>query len=331
MALDKPAKPVVDNPDYLGFPTTSDFPSILGRPVAPNKRRPASPESDLRPERALLIMFGARPHFWTDADENPGNGFVPADIKASYRVEEIFGVSVAVLKRQSALSLILERLQRGWPTCVAFANANLLMHARHDRDLRNSLNKMLILNDGVGVDIASWWIHGSPFPENLNGSDFTPELLARLPLGTRVFLYGAQRSVVERAAKVLEARFPIVVAGWGDGFTQGGASVACDINEAKAEVVLVALGNPFQEKWIAEFAPIVTAPVLMAVGAYFDFAASQVPRAPRWIRNIRLEWVYRLSREPRRLWKRYTLGVMGFLGAVFIERWLTAINKHTQS
>jgi hypothetical protein len=97
-------------------------------------------------------------------------------------VVRILGVDVAVLSRQAALSLIIERLTRGAPTDVVFANANLLLHAYRDTDLRRSLNKMLVVNDGVGVDIALWWLHKSRFPDNLNGSDFTPQLLARLPL-----------------------------------------------------------------------------------------------------------------------------------------------------
>src|SRR5262249_27251368 len=152
----------------------------------------------------------------------------------------------------------------------------------------------------------------SRFPENLNGSDFTPQLLACVPAGTRVFLYGAREPVVRMAAQVLEARFPIVVAGWRDGYHRDTAEIARDINEAKADLVLVALGNPIQEKWIAKFRPIITAPVLIAVGGYFDFAANQVPRAPLWIRKLRAEWLYRLSCEPRRLWRRYTIGVASF-------------------
>jgi N-acetylglucosaminyldiphosphoundecaprenol N-acetyl-beta-D-mannosaminyltransferase len=82
-------------------------------------------------------------------------------------------------------------------------------------------------------------------------------------------------------------------------------AVADEINGASPDVVWVGIGVPKQEKWMAEMRPRLEAPVLVGVGAAFDFHAGLVPQAPSWIQDAGLEWAYRLYREPRRLWRRY--------------------------
>jgi N-acetylglucosaminyldiphosphoundecaprenol N-acetyl-beta-D-mannosaminyltransferase len=81
--------------------------------------------------------------------------------------------------------------------------------------------------------------------------------------------------------------------------------VVREINASKADVVWVGIGVPKQEKWMAEMRPTLKAPVLIGVGAAFDFHAGLVPQAPSWMQEVGLEWAYRLAREPRRLWRRY--------------------------
>jgi N-acetylglucosaminyldiphosphoundecaprenol N-acetyl-beta-D-mannosaminyltransferase len=81
--------------------------------------------------------------------------------------------------------------------------------------------------------------------------------------------------------------------------------VAAEINESGADVVWVGTGQPKQEKWMARMRPLLEAPVLVGVGAAFDFHAGLVPQAPAWMQSRGLEWVFRLYQEPRRLWRRY--------------------------
>lgn len=228
----------------------------------------------------------------------------------------ILDVDIAVLTRGDAIDLLLERLHHRRQTAVTFANTNLLTHAHRDANLRTALSGMLVLNDGIGVDAASWLLHGAAFPENLNGTDFTPALLAALPRGTRVFLYGARSEVVSRTAELLGSRFPVHVCGAIDGYAADAAAVADAAAAGRADVVLVALGNPLQENWISAFANRTRATLVLGVGAYFDFASGRATRAPAWVRNMRLEWMYRLMREPKRLWRRYTLDGVTYFSAV---------------
>ena len=128
---------------------------------------------------------------------------------------------------------------------------------------------------------------------------------ADVPL--RRALRGGARATRRRALRALPG--PNVVGGWSPPFRELTEAerdeVAARINSRGAEVVWVGTGQPKQEKWMAEMRERLDAPVLVGVGAAFDFHAGLVRQAPRWMMRSGLEWAYRLSREPRRLWRRY--------------------------
>lgn len=208
------------------------------------------------------------------------------------------------------------------PTRVAFVNANLALFAIERVDLRKTLGRFLLLNDGVGIEIANRILNGSGFPANLNGTDFIPHLLSRVRTPLRIFLLGATQTTVATAACVMASRWPRhTIAGQASGYFRADQedAIAKTIAQSRAHLVLVAMGNPRQEAWIARHIPR-CAPCAIGVGALFDFAAGNVTRAPRWIRTLRLEWLFRLSQEPRRLWRRYLIGNTRFLAYVFSER-----------
>ncbi len=132
--------------------------------------------------------------------------------------------------------------------------------------------------------------------------------------GYRHFFYGGAEGVAETLAERLRARFPrLLVAGtYCPPFRPLTAAeereVAAQINASGADIVWVGLGTPKQDYWVARFRPLLTAPVLIAVGAAFDFHAGRVRQAPRWMQRAGLEWFFRLTQDPRRLWKRYLVG-----------------------
>jgi alpha-1,3-mannosyltransferase len=129
-------------------------------------------------------------------------------------------------------------------------------------------------------------------------------------------LLGARREVVEDAALVLAYRYPRHrIAGFHSGYFPKSRTdqVVGLIREAKANVLLVAMGGERQEIWIAENFERTGAVLAFGVGAFFDFTAHRFPRAPRLVRTIRSEWIWRLMWEPERLWKRYTVGNATFL------------------
>jgi beta-1,4-glucosyltransferase len=239
-----------------------------------------------------------------------------------FPMRDILGAKVAVCGRDEAVSFLLERLGQRQLTMVAFANANLLTILGDDPDSLALLDPFLVFNDGVGLDIASKLLYGEPFPDNVNGSDLTPALLAAAPKATRVFLFGAKPGVAEKAATVIAQRFGPTVCGARDGYEGASdrAGLLETIRAARPDIVLVALGNPRQERWIVENGPQLGAPIIMGIGALLDYLTDTVPRAPLPVQRLRLEWLWRVALEPRRLGKRYTVDLVRFLWRVWRQR-----------
>lgn len=241
---------------------------------------------------------------------------------ADQGVSDIGPVSVSALGHERALERVAELLDRDGRRVVAFCNAHTVNLARRDPAFRAALAGAVVLNDGVGLDLARRLLHGSRFPANLNGTDFTPALLEAAPRPLRLFLLGSPPGVAERAAAAIAARFPRHrIAGVRDGFFDpaDGRAVAEAIAATGADLVLAGMGQPRQELWAAEHAAA-TGALVMCIGAYLDFAAGAVPRAPGWARALRVEWVYRLAREPRRLAGRYLLGNPRFVCGIVLDR-----------
>ena len=237
-------------------------------------------------------------------------------------VRHILDCEVAVLSQREAIDRVIAAISSRKKTLVAFANTNFVLASRRRRltDVFRDDPRWLILNDGLGMDIASRLLFGKGFPANLNGTDFTPILLRALPAGTRVFLFGARPASVACAAERIGTLSSVTVCGYRDGYQTDHAATVAAINDAKPDVLLVALGNPLQESWAIQHADQVNAPVIMGVGALFDYLSGSAQRAPTWVRRRRLEWVYRLFREPRRLGKRYTWDLGVFLTLVVRQR-----------
>lgn len=234
----------------------------------------------------------------------------------------IGAVSVEVTDRESATEKVLTAANERRQMMVTFANAHTVNLAQRSPDLQSALDQALVLNDGVGLEIASRALFGAAFPENLNGTDFTPHLLRCAGGDLRLFLLGSPPGVAEQAAQRIETRFPRArVVGMHHGFF--GADEESEILEAirrsGANLVLAAMGQPRQEIWAARYYRQIDAPVV-CVGAFLDIIAGRFPRAPVALRKMRMEWAYRLAREPRRLSKRYLLGNALFLSRVLLQR-----------
>ena len=208
---------------------------------------------------------------------------------------------------------VLEALRRDEQVVLFFANTNFVVQCAPLRERIVAQRNIVIANDGVGLDIGAWLVHRRRFLENLNGTDFIPPLLVQA--NRSVFLVGARPGVALRAADELRRRHRLTVVGACDGF-DGIAEperLIATINAAGAGVVLVALGNPVQERWILDHRDRLDAKLLIGVGALFDFLAGDKPRAPDLMRRMRLEWLYRLGLEPRRLLRRYTVDIARFV------------------
>ena len=188
---------------------------------------------------------------------------------------------------------------------------------------RARVRNFMLLNDGVGLDIVSLVKHGSRFRFNLNGTDFVPFYLRATRYSYRIYLLGGRPGVAEQAAAVLREMAPQHdYVGAHDGYFDAAQSEAVvgEIRQGGANLVLVALGNLRQEMSIAYNLEKTGARLAIGVGALLDFLTEAVPRAPAWMRRLKLEWLYRLSREPKRLWKRYMVFTPLLIGHALAEK-----------
>lgn len=239
----------------------------------------------------------------------------------------ILGVPVRVSTFAGAVRYLDQLFVHGTPRVVAFANANCLNHAYRDRNLSLGLRRAVVLNDGIGLDIASRMLFRTSFPANLNGTDFVPGYLKATRHAYRIYLMGADHRVVGRAADAFRRAHPRhSIVGYRSGFFDEAdePAVIDEIRRSGADIILVGMGNPRQEKWLAEHLHETGGKLGFAVGALFDFVSAEVPRAPLLVRQWRLEWLYRMLREPRRLSSRYVIGNPKFLARVFHQWWLGA-------
>jgi exopolysaccharide biosynthesis WecB/TagA/CpsF family protein len=240
-----------------------------------------------------------------------------ADFAVAASRRMIFDLPVCDLDWEDTLIFVneLASLPVG-QTSISFVNAHNMLVMLRDENYREVLERNLVLPDGVGLDIASRVAHGEAFPANLNGTDFVPALLTFMERPKRIGLLGGRGAVVEKAAEKLRQHAPwhefIVVS---DGFFNPARSnaVTAEISRQKIDVLIVGMGTPLQEKWVAEHVGPQHARLVLTVGALFDFISGSVPRAPALVRAMRSEWLFRLVLEPGRLWRRYMLGVPLFL------------------
>jgi len=232
------------------------------------------------------------------------------------------GIPVLSTEATAFAQELFDALARDQRRCVLFANTNFIVQCQGLRE-RLGEPSLRIVNDGIGMDLAAMLVHGRRFAGNLNGTDLIPYLCAQSPQALRFFLLGGRPGVAERAAVALRERHRQAVVGTCDGYgerTQAGAGLVERINASGANVLLVAFGNPLQEQWILDHAGRLQLPLVFGVGALLDFLSGGARRAPEWMRRARLEWLYRLSREPRRLLKRYSWDLLVFFALCWRQR-----------
>ncbi len=234
-----------------------------------------------------------------------------------------FGVRVANVTMDEAVRWISDRSREDGPVFVPFVNPHCLNIACADEDYRQVLARAdRVLPDGSGIRVGCR-IKRQRLAGNVNGTDLFPRLCGRMAqTGGSIFLLGAAPGIAEQVAGNMSARFPgLRVAGTRDGFFTAAeeADVIRQINDSGASILLVAMGVPLQEKWIARNLDRLEVPVCLGVGGLFDFYSGRIPRAPMWLRELGLEWTWRLLQEPGRMWRRYLVGNPLFLARVLRE------------
>lgn len=238
----------------------------------------------------------------------------------------ILGVKVSAVNMGSALAAIEGWIAERSRHYVCVSGAHGLTESHFDPELRRIHNGAgMVTPDGMPLVWFSRWM-GLRRVERVCGPDLLPRLCDRSQArGYRHFFYGGGPGVAELLAQRLCERYPALrVAGvYEPPFRplspEEDREVVKRINSSAADVVWVGLSTPKQERWMAEHRDRIEAPVLIGVGAAFDFHAGLRKRAPRWMQRSGLEWSYRLLSEPRRLWRRYLIGHARFIALLAMQ------------
>lgn len=210
------------------------------------------------------------------------------------------------------------------PSTILYANVHVLNVAFGNPQLRRQLNSATtVYCDGSGVRLGAR-LAGDYLPPRLTAADWIDDLCALAALrNVGIFFLGGEEGVAQRAASALGERHPgLRVTGAHHGFLSEVDSrrVVDDVNRSGSGILVVGMGTPIQEAWIERWRDEIQVPVVWAVGALLDFVAGVQRRAPRWLREHNLEWLWRLGTDPVRLWRRYIVGNPVFLIRVAMGR-----------
>ena len=235
----------------------------------------------------------------------------------AFRTTELFGLPLANAPADYTAAKIVDWAGEGRSMTINFVNAHCVNQAHGDDTYRRDLAASdLLLPDGIGIDLAARMC-GAERPENLNGTDLFPRICERAAVeGTGLFLLGGLPGVADAAAEWACSQWPSLrIRGTHDGYFDPLEEDALveRINASRAAILLVGMGVPFQERWIARNRARLKIPVVMGVGGLFDYYSGRVPRAPSPVRRMRCEWMWRLAMEPRRMARRYLIGNLHFM------------------
>jgi N-acetylglucosaminyldiphosphoundecaprenol N-acetyl-beta-D-mannosaminyltransferase len=238
----------------------------------------------------------------------------------------ILGVGVSAITLDRAVSIIERWIERRSRNYVCITGAHGVIESRGNSELRRIHNEAgMVTPDGMSLVFMARRL-GFKFVTRVYG----PDLMRRLTeisaqKGYRQFYYGGGPGLADRLAETLKAHYPTldVVGTLAPPFRplsseEDEAVIAC-INSAAPDIVWVGLSTPKQEFWMASHTHRLDAPVLVGVGAAFDFLTGTKSQAPAWLQRSGLEWAYRLACEPRRLWKRYAKVVPLFLVLALVQ------------
>jgi N-acetylglucosaminyldiphosphoundecaprenol N-acetyl-beta-D-mannosaminyltransferase len=237
----------------------------------------------------------------------------------------VLGVEIQPLDGIGLIREAMRRAQDGSESTILYANVHVLNTAYGDPELRHILNKAdLVYCDGAGVALGARLL-GYQLPGRMTGADWIEPLCqACAAEGFSLYFLGGKPGVAACAAEKLQARYTgLRVVGTHHGYLDDPAVCAAaigSVNDAYSHILMVGMGTPTQERWIAAHHHQLDVPVVWAVGALFDFVIGVQPRGPRWMLDHGLEWLCRLWSDPRRLWRRYVVGNPLFVLRVLRQR-----------
>jgi N-acetylglucosaminyldiphosphoundecaprenol N-acetyl-beta-D-mannosaminyltransferase len=256
---------------------------------------------------------------------------VPATAPAPVPTQDVVGIPLAVTDYQRALDWIDAAVAARSREYICVAAVHTVMACQEDPELRSAvLGSSFTVPDGQPL-VWAMNLLGQRLPSRVYGPDLMDLACARAArTGQRFYLYGGRnQGALAQLTRTLRLRHPglKIVGGYAPPFrplTDAEEDhVAHDIDRSGADVVWVGIGVPKQEKWMARMRDRLDAPVLVGVGAAFDFHAGLVPQAPPALQRLGLEWAFRLLQEPRRLWRRYLR-----YNPLFVARFVAQYARH---
>jgi N-acetylglucosaminyldiphosphoundecaprenol N-acetyl-beta-D-mannosaminyltransferase len=238
----------------------------------------------------------------------------------------ILGVKVSAINLDLAEANVETWIATGAHNYVCVTGVHGIMESRRDPELRKIHNRAgMVTPDGMPLVWLSR-IGGHPAVTRVYGPDLMLRLFqASVEKGWRHFLYGSAPATLDRLAARLLQRFPgaAVVGLFSPPFrpttSEEDAAEVAMIEAARPDIVWVGLSTPKQERWMAAHRPVLSAAVLIGVGAAFDIHAGTLRQAPPALQNVGLEWAFRLAVEPQRLWRRYARNNPAFVAAVLLQ------------
>ena len=216
---------------------------------------------------------------------------------------DVMGVGFDNLTKTEFVDRARQMLSSREKGYVVTPNAEIVYEAVQDDTFRDLLNgAAMVLPDGAGVVLGAK-ILGTPLKEKVAGIEFGEEICRLLAeTGGKLYLLGSKPGIADQAGEKLKEKYPgLTVCGTADGYFKDEAAVVAKINEAAPDVVFVCLGAPKQEKFIRNHLDELNATLYLGLGGSLDGYAGVAQRAPRWMINLSLEWLYRLMKEPKRL------------------------------
>jgi len=252
-----------------------------------------------------------------------------SDFEEMYKIGDleeitIFNIKINPLRRPDFLSIIESSIKSGRQIAQFGVNSATINDIVRNEEFRYTINSAdLVHIDGMSV-VWALRSFGYTVPERVATPDLADDILVMADReGMSIFLFGAKESTLLLCRQNIERKFPnIKIAGSRNGYynPEEEKDIFDMINNSKPDILLLGMSSPKKELFFESYRHKLEARYILGVGGYFDIISGEIKRAPRWMQDTGLEWLYRLLQEPRRLWKRYLIGIFRFFWLVTEEK-----------
>lgn len=238
----------------------------------------------------------------------------------------VLGVGISAINLRSAGDAITAALESRSKGYICVTGVHGVCEAQTDPAFKDILNQSFLTTpDGMPM-VWCGWKEGRKEMDRVYGPDLMLQVFEEgVASGVKHYFYGGREGVADMLKEKLEARFPGVkiVGTYCPPFRsltpEERSALQNEVRQLQPDIIWVGLSTPKQERFMAEYLPLLDTTLMFGVGAAFDFHAGMVPQAPRWIQRAGMEWFYRLTKEPKRLWKRYLINNPLFIGRILLQ------------